>query len=383
MRIPFHKTYVSKGLPAKISQRLLAGRLESGGASGTDCRDYLTSMIGQDNVLLTSSCTSALEAAAYLAEIGPGDEVIVPSYTFVSTVNSICRFGGVPVFVDVDSRNYCISLDEVEKALTKKTKAVIAVHYAGVSCDMDRLMQLSKLHGFKVIEDAAQALGSKYKGRSLGCIGDFGCFSFHDTKVFSAAEGGALVVRDDDTMKKACTWVDKGTNRKEFFEGKVDKYGWVGLGTSSGMDELSAVLLLDNLERCEYILSRRKQIFLKYSNDLKSLSRYNVDLMNIPAWNTVTNYHFFYMIVEDSEVAKKVIDMLKESGICAVQHYPQLHKSDYCQLKKYKSIEPFNNTDNISECIVRLPLYVDMSPDDVDEVIQSVMSVFMHLYEGM
>ena len=276
--IPFHKTYVPESFLQNLPNLLNGKRLEGSGENNLACEDILSSFLNGARTLLTSSCTSALEAAVKLADIGSGDEVILPSYTFVASASAITRAGATPVFVDIDPETLCIDLSLIEQHITARTKAILAVHYAGFSCDMDSLKSLANRHNLRIIEDAAQSLMIGYKDTPLGTIGDFGCFSFHDSKVFSAGEGGALCINAPDKIDQAIIWRDKGTNRQDFLNKLVTKYEWVAQGTNACMSELNALFLKSQLDEAGQIIIARGKLFATYQDALTPLEDHGIKL---------------------------------------------------------------------------------------------------------
>ena len=364
-QIPFHKPFIPEELMDSFKRALILGHLEGNGPNTKKCEIEISKLIKHDRILLTNSCTSALEIAVTLSGVGYGDEVIIPSFTFVSTASAVCRVGAKPVFVDIKRDTLCLDLLCVEKAITKRTKAIIPVHYAGISCDMDQLMQLASTHNIKVIEDAAQAFLCTYKKKPLGTIGDFGCFSFHNTKVFSAGEGGAIVVKNEEDWKKAVIWRDKGTNRQKFYEGKVDKYGWVGSGTNSLMSELNATFLISQIKNRDMILKKRERLFNRYLDVFTKLFRTILQ----PSYNQL-NYHFFYFLIDRNLQAKEMLAFLNEHGIQAVQHYSALHRSTYAKENNLLPDYELPVSDYVVDSIVRVPLFTDMTINQQNKVIK-------------
>ncbi|WP_366517653.1 dTDP-4-amino-4,6-dideoxygalactose transaminase [uncultured Marinobacter sp.] len=352
-----------------IRDALEQGVLAGDGPYTKNSSEWLEGYLGASKVLLTHSCTAALEMAAILADIKPGDEVIMPSYTFVSTANAFVLRGGVPVFVDIREDTLNIDEELIESAITSKTKAIVPVHYAGVSCEMDKIMDIAKRHNLIVIEDAAQALGSYYKGRSLGTIGDFGCFSFHETKNIISGEGGAIVVNNETFIERAEIIREKGTNRTRFFRGEVDKYTWVDIGSSFLPSELVAAFLYPQLQHIDQINDERMCIWNGYHDALKEVSfTHNVRRPVIPK-DCVFNAHLYYLIVPEPELQQKMLSDLKRSGINAVFHYVPLHSSEagkkFCRLGSSMSV-----TDALSSKLVRLPIYPGLT-DSQRSFIQS------------
>lgn len=376
-RIPFNKA-CSIGREAEYVRQVIdAGRTCGDGPFTKRSQEFLERKFAARRVLLTTSCTSALEIAGLLCELKPGDEVILPSYTFVSTANAIALRRARPVFVDV--RPDTLNLDErlVEAAITPRTRAIWPVHYAGVACEMDEIMAIAGRHGLAVVEDAAQGVFASYKERWLGTIGDVGCYSFHETKNFSCGEGGALLVNRPELEKRAEVLREKGTNRSQFLRGQVDKYTWVDIGSSYVPSDILAAFLLGQLEGMEVITARRRQIFELYSKLLAPLERQGrVKLPFIPA-HCSTNYHMFYILVADIEERTALIEHLKKAGILAVFHYVPLHTSPVGRsLGGRDGTLPV--TENIASRLLRLPLYYDISDDEVAEVASEVIRFFSY-----
>jgi dTDP-4-amino-4,6-dideoxygalactose transaminase len=374
MAIPFNKAAVTKKEHFYISEVLASGVMAGDGPKGRACERLLSSLTGCNDILLTPSCTAALEMAAILCDVQPGDEVIVPSYTFVSSASAFVLRGARIVFVDVVAPNMNIDLDAVERAITSRTKVVVPVHYAGVSCDMDRLMALSKKHGFYVVEDAAQAVMSTYKGRALGSIGHLGCFSFHETKNYTAGgEGGALLVNDASMVARAEIIREKGTDRKAFFKGQVDKYTWRDLGSSFLMSELQAAYLLAQLESAEEINKKRVSIWNEYQASIRQISEAH-KLLTVPEYNR-HNAHLFYIKLENLSERTSFISYMRDAGVYCPFHYVPLHTSPYG-----KTVGSFSGEDLIttshSEALVRLPIFYNLRDDELFYVIEKVVGFF-------
>ncbi len=339
------------------------------------CHAWIEENTGCGKALLTTSCTSALEMAALLCNIKPGDEVIMPSYTFVSTADAFVLRGAKAVFVDI--RPDTMNIDEklIEDAITDKTKAIAVVHYAGVSCEMDEIMDIAKRHNLYVVEDAAQGVKAYYKGRPLGTMGDFGCYSFHETKNYSMGEGGAILVRDKNNAESAEIIREKGTNRSKFFRGEIDKYSWVEAGSSYLPSELCAAYLYAQLEIADEINEARLHSFNQYYNELSDLrDKGCIELPFIPE-ECQHNAHMFYIKTSDLEERSSLIAFLKERGICAVFHYVPLHSSTAG--KKYGR---FHGTDRFttkeSDRLVRLPMYYGLTADEVNYVTETVKEFY-------
>lgn len=336
---------------------------------------FFENKYGFNKVLLTTSCTDALEMASLLIDAQDGDEIIVPSYTFVSSALAFTRQGAKIVFADSETNTPNLDVSMLETLITPRTKAIIPVHYAGVAVDMDPLLEIAKKHNLFVVEDATQAIDSYYKGKPLGSLGDFGCFSFHDTKNITSGEGGMLVINNPVFSKRAEILWEKGTNRSEFFRGEVNKYGWVDTGSSFLPSELNAALLFSQLERMEEIQRKRLHIWNIYNNSLKKLEEKKlISLQKIPEYAT-NNGHMYYMVCNTPEERTQLIEHLRQDGIHAVFHYLSLHKSEYAQKHNSdKSYLPMS--DYYTERLVRLPLFYSMSDEDVDRVVSSIFDFF-------
>lgn len=325
--------------------------------------------------LLVTSCSTALDMTAILCDLKVGDEVIVPSYTFVSTVNAVILRGAKPVFVDIDPKTLNMDVNKIEEKITKKTKAIYIVHYAGVACDMDKVMQIAKKYDLFVIEDAAQAIGSYYKGKILGTIGDYGCFSFHETKNIVMGEGGLLIVKDDEKFKLAEMIREKGTNRKQFLNGFVDKYTWQVPGSSYLPSDILAALLYAQLERFDDIQAKRLDIWNKYNKALKIYEEKGlINRPYIPKYAT-NNAHMYYIILKDEETRSKLIKSFKDNEIDAPFHYIPLHLSPMG--KKYGYAEgDLPITEEYSKRLLRLPLHANLIDDDIKKVIKVINDFF-------
>lgn len=369
--IPFNRPPFA-GKELKYVEEAVTNRKLSGdGAFTQKCNAYLEEMSGSAKVLLTTSCTHATEMAAILSEIQPGDEVIMPSYTFVSTANAFVLRGAKVVFVDI--RPDTMNLDEtlIEDAITEKTRAIVPVHYAGVSCEMDTIMDIAKKYHLMVIEDAAQGIMSSYKGKPLGTIGDYGCYSFHETKNISMGDGGALLIRDPANVEKAEIIREKGTNRSKFFRGEIDKYSWVEQGSSYLPSELNAAYLWGELEAIEEIQGDRMQSWNRYQERLLPLREQGkIELPSIPE-DCVQNAHMFYIKVKDLVERTELLRCLKASKIGAVFHYVPLHSSD-----AGKRFGRFHGEDRYttkeSERLLRLPMYYGLTEQDIDKVVEEI-----------
>lgn len=336
------------------------------------CKKWMEERTGTKTALLTTSCTHALEMAALLCDIKPGDEVIMPSYTFVSTANAFVLRGARVVFVDIRPDTMNINEKLIEEAITEKTKAIVPVHYAGVACEMDEIMEIARLHNLYVVEDAAQGVMSTYKGRALGAMGEFGCFSFHETKNFSMGEGGALLIREQQFTERAEILREKGTNRSKFYRGEVDKYSWCDMGSSYLPSDLNAAYLWAQLEEADKITADRMHTWKQYDDALRPLERFEVPF--IPE-ECEHNAHMYYIKAKDLDERTALISYLMENGIKAVFHYVPLHSSQagrrfgrFCGEDIYTTRE--------SERLVRLPLYYQIGEENVEYVIGKVKEFY-------
>lgn len=347
-------------------------RISGNGAFTKRCQQFFEQRYGFKKCLLTTSCTDALEMAAILCDVQPGDEVIVPSYTFVSSALAFVRAGAKIVFADSMERNPNIDAEKIEELITPRTKVIVPVHYAGVACDMDRIMEIANRHGILVVEDAAQAIDSYYKGRSLGSIGQFAAFSFHETKNIIAGEGGMLVINDERFIRRAEIIWEKGTNRAEFFRGEVNKYGWCDTGSSFLPSEIVAAFLWAQLEQLDNIQDKRKALWNHYYELLKPLAdagRFH--LPDIPDYAT-NNAHMFYLVCNSIEERTALIKRLKENDIQAVFHYLSLHSSPYYQDKHDGRELP--TCDRYADCLVRLPMYYELNKEQVKIICSFIAS---------
>ena len=357
-----------------ISQAIHNGHSAADGEFTRKCQVLLQESIGANKVFLTTSCTHALEISAFLLNIEPGDEIILPSYTFVSTANAFVIRGAKPVFVDI--RNDTLNLDEsqLEDSITSRTKAIIPVHYAGVSCEMETICQIAAEYNLPIVEDNAHGLFAKYKGRYLGTFGQLAAQSFHETKNFTCGEGGALIINDERYIKNAEIIKNKGTNRSSFFRGEVDKYTWVGLGSSYLLSDLLAAFLFAQLEEKEKIINQRKSFWNAYNRRLKDWAiQNNVRMPFVPS-HCEQSYHMFYLILPDLKSRNKIISCLKKKSILSVFHYIPLHSSPMG--KKFGYLHgDLPVTEFISERLLRLPLYNNMNHEDQKMIIECIMEI--------
>ncbi len=374
--ISFNKPFLTGKEAHNMYLAVYTEQLSGNGVFTKKCQNFFEEKYGFKKCVLTTSGTDALEMAAILCDVKPGDEVIVPSYTFVSTALAFVRQGARIVFADSCNNNPNIDADKIEALITDKTKVIAPVHYAGVACDMDKIMDIANRHHLFVVEDAAQAIDSYYKDKPLGGIGHFGCFSFHETKnVTAGGEGGMLCVNDERFIRRAEIIWEKGTNRAEFFRGMVNKYGWVDTGSSFLPSEINSAFLWAQLEDLEKIQSRRKAIWNQYYEGLKCLASKGLFMMpDIPDYAT-NNGHMFYLVCRSLEERTQLIAYLKEKGIGAVFHYLSLHLSDY-----YRSVEAniptLPNCDKFADRLVRLPMFYELQDEEVLYIIKAIHSFF-------
>ncbi len=359
-----------------ISDAISKHRISGDGEYTKKCNKWIEDQTGTSKALLTTSCTHATEMAALLSDIGPGDEVIMPSYTFVSTANAFVLRGAKAVFVDI--RPDTMNIDEklIEEAVTERTKAIVPVHYAGVSCEMDSIMATASKYGLKVIEDAAQGVMSSYKGRALGSIGDFGCYSFHETKNYSMGEGGALLIKDPSFIESAEIIREKGTNRSKFYRGQIDKYTWVDAGSSYLPSELNAAYLYAQLERAQEIKDARIACWNRYYECLKPLADQGIIDVPVVPEGCDHNAHMFYIKAKDINERTDLISYLKkEKGIVTVFHYIPLHSAPAG--KKYGVFFGEDRfTTRESERLIRLPMYYGLLPDEAEEISEAVKDYY-------
>ena len=369
--ISFNMPPVVGGEAENIADVLKAHKISGDGKYTKLCSEWIEQNTGTAKALLTTSCTHATEMAALLSDIQPGDEVIMPSYTFVSTADAFVLRGATAVFIDI--RPDTMNIDEklIEDAITPKTKAIVPVHYAGVSCEMDTIIDIAKRHNLKVIEDAAQGIMSTYKGKALGAIGDYGCYSFHETKNLSMGEGGALLIKNPEDIEKAEIIREKGTNRSKFFRGEIDKYTWVAPGSSYLPSELNAAFLFAQMEKSQEIYDDRMRSWNKYYELLLHLKEQGkIELPVIPD-GCVHNAHMFYIKVNDLDERSRMLEYLKENDINAVFHYVPLHSAPAGnQCGRFHGEDRYTTKE--SERLVRLPLYYGLESKDVECVVEKI-----------
>jgi len=374
-RIPFNKPFIIGKELDYIAQSVESGHTSGDGEFTRKCQQLMQQRFDARQVLLTTSCTHALEMAAILCEFKEGDEVILPSYTFTSTANAFALHGARLRFADI--RPDTLNLDEskLEELITDKTRAIVCVHYAGVACAMDAISALAEKHGLIVIEDAAQGVNAKYKGAYLGTIGDLGAYSFHETKNFICGEGGAFVINDERFAERAEVIREKGTNRSQFFRGQVDKYTWVDVGSSYLPSDILAAFLYAQLENMAVIRIKRRKIFEQYSQMLQALVAEGQLRLPVIPDQCESNYHMFYVLVSDVEVRDALIAHLGKAGILAVFHYMPLHTSPM-GMKMGCRTGMLPVTENVCERVLRLPFYYGMSEEEVSGVVREITRFF-------
>lgn len=370
--IPFNKPFIIGNEIEYIKEAVTGGKISGDGMYTKKCHELLEKKYGFPKCLLTTSCTDALEMAAILCDIQQGDEVIAPSYTFVSTVNAFVLRGANIVFADCEENNPNIDVSKIENLITPKTKAIIVVHYAGISCDMDVVFDIAKKHNLFLIEDAAQAIDSFYKGKPLGTFGHFAAFSFHETKNIISGEGGMLVINDLSYVERAEIIREKGTNRSKFFRGEVDKYGWVDIGSSFLPSEIIAAFLYAQLEHLDEIQKKRKEIWNAYYHNLKVLEEENkLSLPAIPDYAT-NNGHMFYLVCKSAKERDDLIDYLKGKDILPTFHYLSLHKSQFF----HDTVTDLPWSDKFTERLVRLPFYYELSMDQLKYITLATLNFY-------
>jgi len=375
MEVLFNRPFITGREIHHLTEVARSGKLSGNGPYTHLCHDFFERRFGFSKVLLTTSCTDALEMAAILCNIQPGDEVIMPSYTFVSTANAFMLRGAVIRFADTYKDYPNIDPVSIRELITPRTRVVLVVHYAGVACDMDAIMELARQHNLLVVEDAAHAIDSFYKGRPLGSIGHFGAFSFHETKNIISGEGGMLVVNDRQFIPRAEIIWEKGTDRAAFSRGEVNKYGWKDIGSSFLPSEMTAAMLYAQLEQFDEIQAKRKKAWHQYFTLLKPLEEKG--MIRLPSVNAeaTVNGNMFFIITKNPEERSSLLSYLKKNGIYAVFHYLPLHSSDFFRDKHDGRNLP--NTDRFSDCIIRLPFYNEMKDEELDFVVNSVKKFYL------
>jgi dTDP-4-amino-4,6-dideoxygalactose transaminase len=382
MKIPFNKPFIAGSELDYVTRAIQRGNISGDGQFTHQCARLLEERFGVHRVLLTPSCTAALEMAAMLCDLGVGDEVFVPSFTFVSTVNAFVRVGAKPVFVDIHPETLNMNEQLVRSAVTQRTKAIFPFHYAGISCEMDSLMSLAREYGLLVVEDAAQGVNAWYQNRALGSIGHLGCYSFHETKNVTCGEGGALCINDPTLVARAEILRDKGTNRQQYFRGEVDKYTWVDVGSSYVPSEICSAFLFAQLELMDAVTSRRREIYEFYLARLKPLeSAGRLGLPCCPS-HCAGNYHVFYVVLPSREARNGLMNDLKSQGIQAVFHYVPLHTSPMGRTYGYQEGD-LPVTEDLSGRLLRLPFYYEITEPQQQRVVDAIEKYCLAMKEEM
>jgi dTDP-4-amino-4,6-dideoxygalactose transaminase len=373
--IPFNKPFIVGKELYYIAQSVMSGHIAGDGLFTGKCQGFLEKKFDAKKILLTTSCTSALEMAAILCNISAEDEVILPSFTFVSTANALYMRGAKMIFTDIKLETLNIDETLIEDVITDHTKAIVPVHYAGVSCDMDKIMDIAHRHNLYVVEDAAQGVNAQYKGKFLGTIGDIGTYSFHETKNVICGEGGAIVINNEELIDRAEIIREKGTNRSKFFRGEVDKYTWVDIGSSYLPSDILAAFLYAQLENMELIEKRRKAIYDYYYDALTPLAMKGALRLPVIPQECKDNSHIFYIILEDEHKRDALMNYLKSKGILTIFHYVPLHLSPVGRSMGYKKGQ-FPVTELISERLLRLPLYYGLNREEQSTVVKFIEKYF-------
>jgi dTDP-4-amino-4,6-dideoxygalactose transaminase len=374
--IPFNKPFIAGKELYYIAQAVTMGNIAGDGHFTRACSRLLEERFGAGRVLLVPSGTAALELAAMLCDLQPGDEVIMPSYTFVSTASAFVRCGARPVFVEI--RPDTLNLDEsrLPSAITPRSRAIVPVHYAGVGCQMDSILEIARRHHLLVVEDAAQAVNAFYRNRALGSLGHLGCYSFHETKNFTCGEGGALCINDPRFLERAEILRDKGTDRQKFFRGEVDKYTWVDLGSSFVISEICAAFLYGQLEHMDLITQRRRALWQRYWEELRPLEEEGLlRLPRIPE-DCQSNWHIFYVLLPDEASRNRMLEFLKQQGVHAVFHYVPLHTSPMGRRFGYRPGD-LPITENLASRLLRLPLFYELKEEDQSLVIRHIRNFLL------
>ncbi len=373
--IVFNKPYVDERVVEYIRQVIVAGKLSGDGVMCHEVEKELENLFNIKHVLLTTSCTHALEVGMMLLDLKPGDEVILPSFTFVSTANAILRAGGTPVFCEINDTTFTLDPKDVEKRITPRTKAMFPVHYAGVSAEMDEILDIAKRHNLFVVEDAAQGVNAKYKGKYLGAIGDMGAYSFHDTKNYVSGEGGAFVTNNEQLSRRAEIMREKGTNRANFLRGEVDRYTWVDCGSSFVLSDILAAVLKCQLLDIDKIQLRRKQIHDMYVKGLTELATNGKLRLPIIPEYCESNYHIFCVLLNSEADRNATLTKLKDHGVRATFHYVPLHSSPYAVENLGTKNVSLPVTDRVAGTLLRLPIYPHLTDDDVNYVVEIMHTV--------
>ncbi|EPY6466793.1 dTDP-4-amino-4,6-dideoxygalactose transaminase [Clostridium sporogenes] len=375
--IPFNKVYTTNNEIEYIKDAINRKHVSGDGYYTKKVANFMEQKFNTKKALMTTSCSSALDIAAILLNLKEGDEVIMPSYTFVSTANSVVLRGAKPVFADINKETLNIDPEDIKRKITKNTKAIFVVHYAGVACDMDKIMKIAKKNNLLVVEDAAQGVNAKYKGKYLGTIGDIGCYSFHETKNYSSGEGGAILINKDEKLCRKSEIVrEKGTNRSQFFRGEVDKYTWVDKGSSYLPSDILAAFLWAQFEKMDEIQQKRKSIYKNYYKGLKKLQDKGVLTLPIISKECESNYHTFHILLNSEKERNSLMYKLKEKNIGAVFHYIPLHTSPMGERLGYK-LGDLPNTENLSGRLLRLPMYIELSLEDQNYIINEISKMFL------
>jgi len=376
-QIPFNKPYLTGQEISFVKEVIEGGKISGDGIFTKKCSTFFENKYGFKKVLLTTSCTDALEMAAILLELKEGDEVIMPSYTFVSTANAFMLRGAKIVFVDSLPNHPNMDVESIKKVITSKTKVIVPVHYAGVACNMDKIMALANQHNIFVIEDAAQAINSYYKDKPLGSFGHLAAFSFHETKNIVSGEGGMLVINDKKFIERAEIIREKGTNRSKFFKGEVDKYEWVDIGSSFLPSDITAAFLYAQCSSLDIIQAKRLEIWNWYYNNLKPLQDKGLlQLPQIPEFAS-NNAHIFYLVCKDLQERTALIEELKNNNIASVFHYLSLHSSPF--FKKRHDGRDLPNADNYTNCLLRLPFYYELDADSVNRICAVIIAFYKNI----
>lgn len=373
MKIPFNRPFLTGKETSYIKDAVNDGKISGNGKYTKKCQSFFEERYNFKKCLLTNSCTSALEMASILINIEHGDEVILPSFTFVSTANAFLLRGAKLIFADSSPNHPNIDVNKISSLISFKTKAIVVVHYAGNACDMDEIMKLANEHNIFVIEDAAQSIDGLYKGKPLGGIGHLSAFSFHETKNIISGEGGMLVINDERFIERSEIVWEKGTNRSAFFRGEIDKYNWVDIGSSFLPSEIVSAFLYAQLEQLNYIQSKRKLIWQIYFDQISKIDKLTSKLPEIPNYSS-NNAHMFYLVCEDYDQRTKLIQNLNRKGIGAVFHYLPLHSSPFFDDKH--DGRKLENCDKFSSCLLRLPFYIDLKQSMQQRVINSISDFY-------
>lgn len=373
--ISFNKAYFNSEKLRYLEKTIVTGKTSGDGLYTKKCHSFIEDKFMTKKALLTASCSLALDMSAIILNLKEGDEVIMPSFNFVSTANSVVLRGAKPIFAEIDEETLNIDPEDIKNKITQNTKAIFPVHYAGVSCDMDEIMNIAKENNLMVVEDAAQGVNAKYKGKYLGTIGDIGCYSFHETKNYSCGEGGAILINHDKSLSERAEIIrEKGTNRSKFFRGEVDKYTWVDMGSSYLISDILAAMLYAQFESLDEIQVQRERIHNRYMCELKDLEKQGViKLPHIPK-HCQSNYHIFRIMLNSQKERDYLLDELKKKGIGATFHYIPLHTSPMGEKLGYKK-ENLQITEKVSDCILRLPIYSDLRDEEVNYILDSIYNI--------